>query len=262
MAALAMAAVVLVGQVPLLAREGEWSGSALHHHAFTEPGVGVAALVCVLVAAVSVALTALRLGRSLLAAYRLSDSLSPTAGQLVVLSGGPADAVAVPGRPGRVVMGESLRAALTANERRALVAHEQAHLEHGHHWHRVAVHLAAAANPLLAPLRGAIVHTTERWADEEAAKRLGDRRLVAATLARVALLSKRHVPAAGLAFAAHAVPLRAAALLAPPTRPRPLVTAALVAIPLAAMAAALLLMQQTDHVFDLAQRIYRLGQSG
>lgn len=259
MAALALPAAVVVGQFPLLAREGEWSGAALHRHAFTEPGVGAVALVAMLAATVAVLLASRRHAADLRSAYRLSRSLSAASGPLVVLPGGPPDAVALPGRPGRVVMGESLTSALTADERRVLFAHEHAHLEHGHHWHRVAVHLAAAAIPLLVPLRAAIVQTTERWADEDAAARLGDRRLIAATLARAALLSRSGRPAHELAFAAGSVTERAAALLASPSRPRPLPMAALAVLPVAAAVAAAVLTMDTDHVFDLAKRVYELG---
>src|SRR5436190_1668852 len=48
---------------------------------------------------------------------------------------------------------------------------------------------AAAANPLLLPVARAVDYTVERWADERAATVTGDRRLVAATIGRVALLA-------------------------------------------------------------------------
>ena len=60
-----------------------------------------------------------------------------------------------------------------------------------------------------------------------------------------------------LAAAAEAVPTRVAALLARPVRPRPLLSAALIAIPLIAALAAGLVWEQTESLFDLAVRLYR-----
>lgn len=250
----ALLAFVVVGQLPLLADEGRWSASALHHHAFTEPGVGAVALAAVAAAAIGVLLAGRRQVLALAAAYRACRGMSS---DVVVLRDGPAHAVAVPGRPGRVVVAETLLAALSPGERRALLAHERAHLRHGHHWHRSAVSLAAAANPLLIPLRAAIVYTTERWADERAASEVGSRRSVATALARVALLTRRPAASANLALAAQAVPDRVAALLARPSRPRPLLTAAVLAIPLLAAIAAAVVWNDTEQLFDLAQRLYR-----
>ncbi len=70
-------------------------------------------------------------------------------------------------------------AALTSRERRALFAHERAHLAGRHHRHLLAVRLAARADPFLRLLRTAVVYTAERWADEEAAAAVGSRRSVA-----------------------------------------------------------------------------------
>ncbi|MFF4750943.1 M56 family metallopeptidase [Streptomyces sp. NPDC002514] len=125
-------------------------------------------------------------------------------------------AYALPGEPGRVVVTTALLDGLSSAERRALFAHERAHLAARHHRHLLAVHLAARANPFLRPLRTAVVYTAERWADEEAARAVGDRRTVARAIGKAALLS-RATPAATLAALAAAgpVPRRVAALLAP-----------------------------------------------
>jgi Zn-dependent protease with chaperone function len=257
LAVLALPAFVLVGQLPWFADEGHWSTSALRHHELTEPGVALVALALLLAAATALALAARRQVLALVRAHRACDEMP--AGELVVLRDGPAEAVAVPGRPGRVVVAESLLAALSGPERRALLAHERAHLAHRHHWHRGAVALAAAANPLLAPLRSAIVYATERWADEDAAAEVGDRREVATALARATLTARRPAAGARLALAAQAVPARVAAMLARPPRGRPLLILAIAAIPLIGALAALDLLQQTDRVFDLAARVYALS---
>jgi Peptidase family M48 len=255
---LALLASDLVGQLPLFAHQGHWSGAALRHHELTEPGVAAVATALLLAAVAGLAVTARRLGLALLAAYRASSEM---AGELVVLPNGPPQAAAVPGRPGRVVVAESLLAALSSGERRALLAHERAHLAHGHHWHRGAVALAAAANPLLRPLRASIVYSTERWADEDAAAAVGERRDVATALARVALLSQGSAASARLALAAQAVPARVTALLARPPRARPLLVAALVVIPLIGIVAVADLLEQTDRLFDLAAHVYAVSHA-
>jgi Zn-dependent protease len=97
-----------------------------------------------------------------------------------------------------------------------------------------AARLAASANPLVRPLADAVEYTVERWADECAAAAVGDRRLVAETIAHAALAAKARRPRRPLAAALGAVfgrpggpawsqagpvPRRVAALLgAPPPR--------------------------------------------
>ncbi|MDX6758620.1 MULTISPECIES: M56 family metallopeptidase [Streptomyces] len=126
-------------------------------------------------------------------------------------------AYALPGRRrDRVVVTAGMLAELNGPERRALFAHERAHLAARHHRFLLAVQLAASANPFLRPLRTSVSYTTERWADEEAAATTGSRRTVARAVAKAALIT-RGAPVASLAhFAAPGpVPRRVAALLAP-----------------------------------------------
>ncbi|WP_217206932.1 M56 family metallopeptidase [Streptomyces sp. AC550_RSS872] len=126
-------------------------------------------------------------------------------------------AYALPGgRRDRVVVTTALLDRLGPAERRALFAHERAHLAARHHRFLLAVQLAARANPFLRPLRTAVSYTTERWADEEAARAVGSRRAVACAIGKAALVS-RGTPVATLAgFAAPGpVPRRVAALLGP-----------------------------------------------
>lgn len=70
-------------------------------------------------------------------------------------------------RGGRVVVTTALLDRLRPAERRALFAHERAHLAARHDRFLLAVQLAARANPFLRPLRTAVAYTAERWADEE-----------------------------------------------------------------------------------------------
>ncbi|MFM9493628.1 M56 family metallopeptidase [Streptomyces galilaeus] len=126
-------------------------------------------------------------------------------------------AYALPGgRRDRVVVTTGMLSCLEPPERRALFAHERAHLAARHHWFLLAVQLAARANPFLRPLRTAVSYTAERWADEDAAQVVGSRRTVACAIGKAALIS-RGTPVgtlAGLA-APGPVPRRVAALLGP-----------------------------------------------
>ncbi|MER8040107.1 M56 family metallopeptidase [Streptomyces hydrogenans] len=129
----------------------------------------------------------------------------------------------------RIVVSRGMLGRLGPAERRALFAHERAHLTGRHDRLLLVARLAAAANPFLRPLRTAVTYSAERWADEEAAVRVGSRRAVARAIGRAALASGGAGPAALPAFAvAGPVPRRVAALLAPPPAPRawpPLCTA-------------------------------------
>jgi Zn-dependent protease with chaperone function len=132
-------------------------------------------------------------------------------------------AYALPGGPrDRVVVTTALLRGLTSPERRAVFAHERAHLTAGHHRHLLAVRLAARANPFLRPLRTTVVYTTERWADEDAARSVGNRTVVARAIGKAALLSGGGPTPAFAAFTGFAgfasagpVPRRVAALLRP-----------------------------------------------
>ncbi|MEU9388376.1 M48 family metalloprotease, partial [Streptomyces sp. NPDC048279] len=61
--------------------------------------------------------------------------------------------------PGRIVVTTALLEGLAPGERRALFAHERAHVGARHHRCLLAVHLAARANPFLRPLRTAVAFT-------------------------------------------------------------------------------------------------------
>jgi Zn-dependent protease with chaperone function len=153
-------------------------------------------------------------------AHRALTGLPGT--QVVVLPDREPYAYALPGRTrGRIVVTTALLAGLGSAERRALFAHERAHLAARHHRFLLVARLAARANPFLGPLRTAVVYTTERWADEEAARAVGDRRTVARAIGKAALVS-RGTPLPTLAGFASAgpVPRRMAALLRPAPAPR------------------------------------------
>ncbi|QKV93744.1 M56 family metallopeptidase [Streptomyces sp. NA02950] len=120
------------------------------------------------------------------------------------------------GVPGRIVVSKAMLACLDSGERAALIAHERAHLLARHHRHLLLAQLAARANPLLVPLRDAVAYSAERWADEEAALAVGDRKAVARAVGKAALVSHGTPVATLLGFAVPGpVPRRVAALLGP-----------------------------------------------
>ncbi|MFI0237471.1 M48 family metalloprotease [Streptomyces sp. NPDC016845] len=129
---------------------------------------------------------------------------------------------------GRIIVSTGMLKGLQSPERRALFAHERAHRSAHHHRHLLLTGLAARANPFLRPLHTSVTYTVERWADEEAARVVGDRRTTARAVGKAALLGAPTL--LGIPFAAPPgpVPRRVAALLAPPPTPRtwpPLFTA-------------------------------------
>lgn len=125
-------------------------------------------------------------------------------------------AYALPGRRGRVVVSTAMLGSLDTREREALLAHERSHLVRNHHRFLLFARLAAQANPFLRPLQRAVAFAAERWADEEAAETVGDRRLVARTVGKAALLAAPAPAPTVAGFAAPGpVPRRVEALLAP-----------------------------------------------
>ncbi len=132
----------------------------------------------------------------------------------VVVSTAPV-AFAVPGRPGGVVVGSALFGQLDPDERRAVLAHENAHLHLHHHRYVHTVEMCAAAFPFLVPLATQVRFATERWADEAAATQVGSRRTVARAIARVALMAPADHAGPSLAFNGRSTADRVDALLHP-----------------------------------------------
>jgi Zn-dependent protease with chaperone function len=180
----------------------------------------------------------------------LAAVVAPGDGELVVVREGRPDAFAVAGRPGRIVVTAAMLRALNAPQRRALLAHERAHLAGRHSLLLAVAQLAAAANPLLIPVRRAVGYLCERHADELAADATGDRALVAEALAAAAFAEGPARTVASPAFHRLGVAARVTALMSPPLRYRSagLVTAALIAA-IAFTAAA----DVTDRFYELVR---------
>ncbi|WP_155370933.1 M56 family metallopeptidase [Catellatospora vulcania] len=129
----------------------------------------------------------------------LRDVGSPHAG-MVVADWAEPFAVAVPGRPGHILVTSGMLRVLSPGEQRVLFAHENAHLRRRHHRWVAVASWSAALNPLLAPMAVLVGHLVERWADEDAAAMVGDRQLVAQAVAKASLAGRRKqvAPAMGM----------------------------------------------------------------
>ncbi|MEU3828917.1 M56 family metallopeptidase [Streptomyces sp. NPDC029080] len=249
---LALLAFTRVAQIPEIAEEGRWSVSALRSH---DPVYAVVAAVSTLVLAVcvvSLVVAAVRQGRHLLRARRECAEL-PGHTELAVLDDDLPVAFALPGAPGRIVVSRGMLRRLGDAEREALLAHERAHLRGRHHVFQSVWRLTAALNPLLRPVAVAGDFVLERWADEEAAERVGDRTVVARAVGRAALASAGASRPAALAATGGVVPQRVRALLAPPPARRSLPLLAgglLLALCCASLANA---ASDSDRMLDSAQ---------
>ncbi|AVH95007.1 MULTISPECIES: M56 family metallopeptidase [Streptomyces] len=221
---LCLGLLVIVGtaQLPGNPLPDSWSDPDVRAAVPYDEIAGRAAIPALLAVLVSCAVAAWRQARVRRRAVGALAGLPPTS--VAVLPDRTPYAYALPGGRGsgrahgrgRVVVSTGMLAGLGSAERRALFAHERAHLDGRHHRHLLTVHLAARANPFLRPLRTAVAYTAERWADEEAAAEVGSRRTVARAIGKAALLAPR-APAATLpALAAVGpVPRRVAALMRP-----------------------------------------------
>lgn len=118
------------------------------------------------------------------------------------------------GPHGSIVVSTAMLGALRPLERRAMLAHETAHVRHRHD-RFLAVGRLTAGVPLLSRAGHQLHFALERWADEEAVRSVGDRSVVAHAVARASLTAAGHTPAE-LGMAAGDVVGRVEALLADP----------------------------------------------
>ncbi|HEV2451908.1 MAG TPA: M56 family metallopeptidase [Streptosporangiaceae bacterium] len=250
---LALAAAV---RIPLVDVVAGLSLNVMSAHDPASLPLGAAAGALLVAAAAAVLRAGWRRADALIAAHRQAHRLpgARDGGRVIVVTDDAADAYSVPGWPGRIVVTSGMMRALSATERRVLLAHEQAHSSGRHYLFTAAVRLASAANPLLRPLSAAVGYSVERWADEQAADATGDRPLAARTIAKAALAAsatpsgtprsdstapcRRPVPAGALGVVtsqpgrrgAGVVPRRVAALLRPAPRLRLLPLAAVLTL--------------------------------
>jgi Zn-dependent protease with chaperone function len=242
-----------IGQLGPVAAVGDWSPAQVRSYDPIPTAVAAACTVLIFPAAAWWLTVAVGRCRELIAVHRICRQL-PADGTLVVLPDERRDAFTIPQPLGRIVVTSGLLHALNGEERRMVLAHETSHLVHRHAWWLLVADLAAAANPALLPTAAAVARAAERWADEDAAATIGDRRAAARALARAALLTRSADPPAGLVLASASgdVPARVQALLAPPMPRRPAWVAAL-ALLLAVLAAATMMVQMRgEQLFENA----------
>jgi beta-lactamase regulating signal transducer with metallopeptidase domain len=215
-ASLVLLTIAGASQVPLVAHVGRWSASSVRDTRAVELPVDILAAALLVALVTCAAVASCRSGTAIAVAYQ--QARRQTDSELVVLPEADPIAYALPGRPGRIVVSTGMLGSLDASERRALLAHERAHLTGAHYLFVTAVELAAALNPLLRPLRGTVRFAVERWADEVAAEGVGNRALAARAVGKAALATRRAQLRGTVLMAATAgpVPRRVAALLAPP----------------------------------------------
>jgi Zn-dependent protease with chaperone function len=263
-----------LAQLPEVVELGPWSVAMLRAGTPVPVVVAAGATVAVAASVLHAGTVLVRRGVGWWRMRRAVHGLADAAG-LIVLHDDRPDAYSTPPPGGRIVVSVGLLRALEPTERRVLLAHESSHLRHHHAWWVLAADVAAAVNPVLVPTARAVGHTVERWADEHAAVEVGDRALVARTLARSALLvhtagtagtagTARTGGAAGtagttgtgaraLGAVARAVPQRVRALLAPAPRWRPVTAALLLGLLLVTAGAAATVQRDADEFFDHAR---------
>jgi hypothetical protein len=218
--ALAVAAFTLIGQYSEIAEMGPWSPSALRADSPVPVIAAVAGGLLLAYAAISAVVLVSRRSVALVGVHRACGRLGAP-GSLVVVESDTPDAFTTPEVTGRIIVTRGMLNALSPAERQAMLAHEASHLRHRHTWWLLVADLAAAINPTLRATTRALRHTVERWADEDAADAVTDRRTVAHAVARAALAADAYRSRQSATVAAATggdVPARVAALLVPRSR--------------------------------------------
>ena len=252
-------AVLALAEVPAIARVGHWSAASLHAHAGVPIALGCASALLALVLIASSVWRVVCGIRQFTKAARTCRELDPAAltGGLVVLDDPRADAYAVPGRAGRVVITRGLLRRLDGAERRAVLVHEQSHLQHRHFLYVQLAELSACADPLLRPVAEATRLAVERWADEDAARAVADRRTVARALAKAGLARSEAAVPIALAIAETDLAVRVRSLVEPTRGARPRCAVTLLSCAgVVALAGAVCFGVNAHELFEAAQAVY------
>jgi beta-lactamase regulating signal transducer with metallopeptidase domain len=186
--ALTAIAVAVLAGLSSVAADEHWSAAVIRAELPIPVWLGVLAALTVPLLLLRAAVRTVMIAGAMVRAERLCRELRAGAGPIVIVDDDSADAYTVAGLRGCVVICRRLFRELSTEERRVLTAHELSHLDHRHHLFVHIADIAVAANPLLRPVSSAVRRGVERWADEDAAAALGDRRRAGLALARVALL--------------------------------------------------------------------------
>jgi Zn-dependent protease with chaperone function len=201
--------------IPVIAQFGDFSPATFREFDAVNVPVSLGCGITLVLLFAALCRAALRYHRWARRVHAELDTYSRDGGVIVLLGKEPV-AFAVPGRGGRIAISCGMLAALGPAERTALLAHEGAHLRFRHYLFAAGVAVSSVLNPLVYPLGVAARFALERWADEAAARRVGDRALVAMAVAKAALADTT-TPSFTLAASGGAVPQRVAALLAAPS---------------------------------------------
>jgi Zn-dependent protease with chaperone function len=188
-----------LAHVPIMGTGIAWCTQMLGIHAEVPTWLGV-------VATAAVVSGAWHVGRVVRCRRRLTGELLVGRGHrdaVEVIREVAPIACTLPGRHGRVVISTGMLDLLRPEELDVVLAHERAHADHRHDRVLLVSELAAALVPPLRWLAARALFSVERWADEAAVRACGgDRRLVAETLARVALHTAQPAGALGIASSA------------------------------------------------------------
>ncbi|MCW2540188.1 MAG: peptidase Ste24p [Frankiales bacterium] len=255
---LSAAAVISLARLPEAAQLGHWSAPIIEHGGAPPVWLGVLATLVVSLLLSMALIRSLRSISAIAAARYALRGLEVPQSNLVVIENASPTAYSVGGLHGRIVVSTSMLRALSAGERRVLLAHEAAHVRHHHYLFVQLCEVAAAANPLVRASVSAVRVSVERWADEVAARDVGDRALAARGLARAALACSTGQPMtrAALGISDGDVVLRVRALLsAPPTQRRQLAALLALVVPLCWLAAAVVAIR-THGLIELAEHAY------
>lgn len=257
--AVLLAAWPLVARIPAVAGAGEWRAN----------DVGGAVAVPLTVSWCAAVVAAVMLTRTIVAVASLVGqwrgvwsthrALAGTS-DFVVVDDPLARAEAIPAvlfHPGRTVVTTGILERLTADERRALLAHERSHLRHRHAVFASLAEVAVAINPLLGPARHELSFQLERWADEDASVVAG-RPSTARAVAKAALGATRPMASATMSIAGVGVVCRVEQLIAAePLRTHRGMVAAFGVVLSLAVVAVLIASRDMERAFEALQAVRR-----
>lgn len=258
---LAAVSLGFLAQISVIADAGDWSAVSLLTHDPVPTWFGVACCVLFGSAAASAFRRSVAVMRELRGTIVVGLPLASAGGQLVILDDPVPDAYAMPGlRGGQVVVTTGLWQALDTDERRVVHAHERSHLRHHHFLYACLGELALAAHPLTRPAAQTVRASIERWADEDAAAVIGDRLLVARTIARAGLATARfdstRRPGPQLGLTHSQVAQRTHHLMELPRRSRPGRAVAIAALLGVTVVGSGVIAHETEHRFEKAHAAF------
>ncbi|HWG13378.1 MAG TPA: M48 family metalloprotease [Streptosporangiaceae bacterium] len=256
---LCLAAFTALARDPLVASLGGWPDDRARPWAELPAGWGIAAAALAGALLASAVVYVAHVAWDLAGAHRACRQLTPAGDQLMITpeEHPAAFTLPVPLRRGAIVVSAGMLRLLPADERRALLAHESAHLRRYHSGYVLLAALAAAANPLLRPVARQVRLAVELWADQLAAHEVGDARVVARALARASLAASRPQQPGGfrLAVAESDISARVHALTQLPPPLRPWAAASVLVLAVAASAIAVTLALAVHNQMEIAQFI-------